>query len=209
MLPSSGKITLADVAEESMIDYVDYQLNRNESYVLADVTPIGAPLRLPDDFYGKSFERNYVFNENIDTIRTEETKVYMFNIYNLGFKTVKSYTIDNTQQGYTIETKIDPVDGTAYFVVYGKRIDKTYDGVQRYRFPSSITIGIFGAIMPSSIRKKKFECQWKLSAGTGMDKAKTIEIKDIISLGQVPAAPEDSFKATVGVDGVSYFRSIL
>ena len=209
MLPSSGKITLADVAEELMIDYVDYQLNRNESYVLADVTPIGAPLRLPYDFYGKSFERNYVFNEKIDTIRTEETKVYMFNIYNLGFKTVKSYTIDNTQQGYTIETKIDPVVGTAYFVVYGKRIDTTYDGVQRYRFPSSITIGIFGAIMPSSIRKKKFECKWKLSAGTGMDRAKTIEIKDIISLGQVPTAPEDSFKATVGVDGVSYFRSIL
>ena len=209
MLPSSGKITLADIAEELMLDYIDYQLNRNESYVLSDVTPIGSPLRLPDDFYGKSFERNYLFNEQIDTIRTEDTKVYMFNIYNLGFKTVKSYTIDNTQQGYTIETKIDPIDGTAYFIVYGKRIDTTYDGVQRYKFPSSITIGIFGAIMPSSIRKKKFECQWKLSAGTGMDKAKTIEIIDIISAGQVPEAPEDSFKATVGVDGVSYYRSII
>ena len=209
MLPSSGKITLEDVAEELMIDYVDYQLNRNESYVLADKTPIGCPLRLPNDFYGKSFERNYLFNENIDTVRTTDTKVYMFNIYNLGFKTVKSYTIDNSQQGYTIETKIDPVVGTAYFIVYGKRIDTTYDGVQRWRFPASITIGIFGAIIPSSIRKKKFEGQWKLSGGTGMDKAKTIEIKDIISAGQVPEAPEDSFKATVGVDGVSYYRSII
>lgn len=209
MLPSSGKITLADVAEELMIDYVDYQLNRNESYVLADVTPIGAPLRLPNDFYGKSFERNYLFYEKMDTIRTEETKVYMFNIYNLGFKTVKSYTIDNTQQGYTIKTIIDDVIGTAYFVVYGKRIDTTFDGIQRYRFPSSITIGIFGAIMPSAIRKKSYQCKWKVQAGTGMDRAKTIEIKDIISAGQVPAPSADSFKATVGVDGVSYYRSIL
>ena len=209
MLPSSGKITLADIAEELMIDYVDYQLNRNESYVLADKKPIGCPLLVPDDFYGKSFERNYLFYEQIDTIRTEDTKVYMFNIFNLGFKTIKSYTIDNTQQEYTIETIIDTVIGTAYFVVYGKRIDTTFDGVQRYKFPSSITIGIFGAVLPSAIRTKKYECKWKVSTGTGRDQSKTIEIKDIISAGQVPEAPADSYKATVGVDGVSYYRSIL
>ena len=209
MLPSSGIITLEDVAEELMLDYVDFQLNRNESYVLADITPVGSRLRLPDDFYGKSFERNYVFNEKIPTIRTEETKVFTFNIYNLGFKTVKSYTIDNTQQGYQISTIIDPVIGTAYIVVYGKRIDTTFDGIQRYAFPSSVTIGIYGAVLPSAIRKKSYSCKWTVSVGTGRDRAKTIEIKDIISAGQVPVAPEDSYKAIVGVDGVSYYRSIL